>query len=207
MAEPIELETERLFLRQWRPADLKPFAVLNADSRVMEFFPSPLKHAESDALADRCQSLIKRRGWGLWAVESKATQEFIGFVGLHTPSVDLPFSPCVEVGWRLGFQHWHKGFASEAARAALCFGFRDLSLREIVSFTAIRNIRSRGVMERLGMRSSGTFDHPQVPEGSGLRQHCLYRLSSDSYAEQNRHQVNLDLSRCCAEPGVVPGRR
>ena len=91
MIELIEFETERLRLRQWKPADREPFAALNADSRVMEFFPSPLTRTESDAMADRCQLLIKERGWGFWAAESKATQEFIGFVGLHTPSAELPF--------------------------------------------------------------------------------------------------------------------
>ena len=181
MIELIEFETERLRLRQWKPADREPFAALNADSRVMEFFPSPLTRTESDAMADRCQLLIKERGWGFWAAESKATQEFIGFVGLHTPSAELPFSPCVEVGWRLGFQHWGKGFASEAANGALHVGFQLLGLREIVSFTTLRNVRSRAVMERLGMQASGTFYHPQVPESSGLRQHCLYRLSSNSH--------------------------
>lgn len=182
---PIEFETERLFLRQWRPADREPFAALNADSKVMQFFPAPLTRVESDAMADRCQSLIEERGWGFWAAETKATQEFIGFVGLHTPSAELPFSPCVEVGWRLAFQHWGKGFASEAAREAIRVGFHLLGLREIVSFTTVRNFRSRAVMERLGMQAAGTFEHPQVPEGSSLRLHCLYRLPRDHYnAEQ-----------------------
>jgi len=177
MADLIEFETERLRLRQWLPADREPFAALNSDSRVMEFFPSFLTRAESDAMADRCQSLIKERGWGFWAAEYKATREFIGFVGLHTPSTELPFSPCVEVGWRLAFQHWGKGFATEAASEALRVGFHLLHLREIVSFTTLGNRRSRAVMERLGMWESGTFEHPHVPESSGLRQHCLYRLS------------------------------
>ena len=181
MVEVIEVETERLRLRQWKPSDRMPFSALNADSRVMEFFPSPLTSVESDAMADRCQSLIKERGWGFWAAEAKATQEFIGFVGLHTPSAELPFSPCVEVGWRLAFQHWGKGFASEAAREAIRVGFQLLGLREIVSFTTVRNLRSRAVMERLGMQASGTFEHPQVPESSGLRQHCLYRLARSSH--------------------------
>jgi RimJ/RimL family protein N-acetyltransferase len=182
MAHLIEFETERLRLRQWKPSDREPFAMLNADPKVMEFFPSPLTRMESDAMADRCQSLLEERGWGFWAAESRATQEFIGFVGLHTPSAELPFSPCVEVGWRLGIRHWGKGFASEAARGALRVGFELLSLSEIVSFTALCNVRSRRVMERLGMRASGTFVHPHVPEGSGLRQHWLYRLSSDGHA-------------------------
>jgi RimJ/RimL family protein N-acetyltransferase len=142
MVELIEVETERLRLRQWKSSDRGPFAALNADSKVMEFFPSLLTRAESDAMADRCQSLIEKRGWGFWAVEAKTTQEFIGFVGLHVPSAELPFSPCVEVGWRLAFQHWGKGFASEAAREALRVGFELLGLREIVSFTTVRNLNA-----------------------------------------------------------------
>ena len=182
MVEIIEFETERLRLRQWKPADRVAFAALNADARVMEFFPSPLTRTESDAMADRCQSLIAELGWGFWAVECKTSHEFIGFVGLHTPSAELPFSPCVEIGWRLAFHHWGKGFASEAAREVLRVGFQLLCLREIVSFTTLDNLRSRAVMERLGMKESGTFEHPQVPEGSGLRQHFLYRLSGGSHA-------------------------
>ncbi|MDT0497619.1 GNAT family N-acetyltransferase [Algiphilus sp. W345] len=182
MANLIEFETERLLLRQWLPADREPFAALNSDSKVMEYFPTLLTRAESDAMADRCQSLIEERGWGFWAAECKASQEFIGFVGLHTPSAELPFSPCVEVGWRLAFQHWGKGFATEAASEALRVGFQVLQLEEIVSFTTLGNHRSRAVMERLGMRQAGTFEHPHVPENTGLRQHFLYRLSGASHA-------------------------
>lgn len=181
MTDPIEFETERLFLRQWVPADREPFAAMNADSRVMEFFPARLTRAESDAIADRCESVIRERGWGFWAAELKASREFIGFVGLHTPSAELPFSPCVEIGWRLSFSHWGKGLASEAARGALRVGFTSLGLNEIVSFTAVRNSRSRAVMERLNMCKSGTFEHPQVPEVSSLRLHYLYRLSRALY--------------------------
>ena len=176
MTHPIEFETERLVLRQWTPADREPFAALNADPRVMACFPSRLTRAESDAIADRCKALIRARGWGFWAAELKASREFIGFVGLHTPSAELPFAPCVEIGWRLAFSHWGQGLASEAARAALRVGFTALGLDEIVSFTAVGNARSKAVMERLNMREAGTFEHPQVPEGNPLRLHCLYRL-------------------------------
>ena len=181
MADLIEFETERLILRQWRPVDREPFAAMNADSRVMEFFPNELTSAESDAMAARCESLIRERGWGFWAAELKASGQFIGFVGLHTPSAELPFSPCVEIGWRLSFEHWGKGLASEAARGALRVGFVTLGLPEIVSFTAVVNRRSRAVMERLSMRESGTFEHPHMPEDSSLRLHCLYRLSRHHY--------------------------
>ncbi len=168
-------------MRQWKPADREPFAALNADPLVMEFFPARLTRAESDAIADRCESLIRERGWGFWATELKTSREFIGFVGLHTPSPELPFSPCVEIGWRLSYQHWGKGLASEAARSALGVGFASLGLDEIVSFTAIQNARSRAVMKKLGMLESGAFEHPHVPEASSLRPHYLYRLPRAHY--------------------------
>lgn len=178
MVELVEFDTERLRLRQWCAADREPFAALNAEPKVMEFFPVLLNRIESDAMADRCQALIAERGWGLWAVETRTTHEFIGFVGLHTPAPELPFSPCVEVGWRLASKHWGKGFATEAARRALRVGFERLGLTEIVSFTSVGNIRSRAVMQRLGMlETEKTFEHPNVPVGSVLRKHCLYRLS------------------------------
>lgn len=182
MAELIEVETERLRLRQWRLSEREPFAALNADPRVMEFFPSMLTRAESDVMADRCQLLIEERGWGFWAAECKATGEFVGYVGVHIPSAELPISPCVEIGWRLAFCHWGKGFASEAAREALHIGFHRLGLKEIVSFSAVGNLRSRAVMERLGMRDSGTFENPHAPEESGFRTLCLYRLAYDTHA-------------------------
>lgn len=178
----IESGTARLLLRQWRPSDRIPFAQLNADPRVMEFFPSPLTRDKSDVLADRCESLIGEQGWGLWAVELKRDGSFMGFVGLNAPTAALPFSPCTEVGWRLAFDYWGHGFATEAAREALRIGFEVLGLVEIVSFTAVANRRSRAVMERLGMRQSQLFEHPSVPVGSPLREHCLYRLSRASHA-------------------------
>lgn len=182
MAELIEFETDRLLLRQWIPSDRRPFAVLNADPEVMKYFPSPLNRAESDAMADRCEALIEERGWGFWAAELKDGVPFIGFVGLHVPSADLPFSPCIEIGWRLAGAFWGKGFATEAAQAALRAGFEVLKLPEIVSFTPVTNTRSRAVMERLGMQlDSATFEHPGVPLESGLREHCLYRLGRERW--------------------------
>ena len=182
MAELIEFDTERLRLRQWCAADRKPFAALNADTKVMEFYPSPLDRAASIAMAVRCESLIAERGWGFWAVELKQTREFIGFVGLHTPTPKLPFSPCVEIGWRLTLQHWGKGFATEATRGALRVGFESLGLPEIVSFTAVRNLRSRAVMEKLGLQEvTETFEHPSLPVDSAFREHCLYRLSREQW--------------------------
>jgi RimJ/RimL family protein N-acetyltransferase len=182
MAELIELETERLRLRQWIESDRDPFARLNADPRVMEFFPSILDRATSDAMIDRLQTKIIEKGWGFWAVESKQDKQFIGFVGLEIPKADLPFSPCVEIGWRLAFEYWGKGYATEAAKAALKVGFDRLELPEIVSFTTIDNHRSSAVMERLGMnRDAETFEHSALPPGHSLREHCLYRLSRERW--------------------------
>ncbi len=182
MTEIIEFDTDRLHLRQWIEADKEPFAALNADERVMEYFPNRLDRAASDAMVDRLRSSIIDRGWGWWAVELKDDKKFIGTVGLGIPKADLPFSPCVEIAWRLAFPHWHKGYASEAARGALEVGFNRLCLPEIVSFTAINNQRSRAVMERIGMiQADETFGHPSVPIDSPLREHCLYRLSRDEW--------------------------
>ena len=178
----LEFETQRLLLRQWRSTDREPWAALNADPVVMAHFPALLSREQSDALAQRCHQFIEERGWGPWATEVKATREFIGVVGLHIPQEDLPLSPCVEILWRLARAHWHQGFATEAARGALHRGFEVLRLPEIVSFTVPSNIRSRAVMERLGMRmDEGTFEHPGVPEGHPLRTHCSYRLSGDAW--------------------------
>jgi RimJ/RimL family protein N-acetyltransferase len=184
MGKLIEFDTQRLRLRQWRQADREPFASINADPKVMEFFPSLLDRAESDVMADRCQSLIAEYGWGLWAVEKRNTGQFMGFVGLHVPIAELPFSPCVEIGWRLASRYWGDGFATEAARGALRVGFELIGLPEVVSFTAVRNVRSLAVMERLGMRKSpASFEHPGVPLGSKLREHYLYRLSCEQWRE------------------------
>ena len=143
---------------------------------------SILDRATSDAMIDRLQAKIADRGWGFWAVESKQDKQFIGFVGLEIPTADLPFSPCVEIGWRLAFEYWGKGYATEAAKAALKVGFDRLELPEIVSFTATINHRSSAVMERLGMnREPETFEHPNLTVGHPLREHYLYRLSREKW--------------------------
>jgi RimJ/RimL family protein N-acetyltransferase len=179
---PASLSTERLLLRQWRPGDRAPFAALNADRRVMEYFPSPLASADSDALAERCERALSARGWGLWAVEIPGRAPFIGFIGLATAGPGLPCSGLVEVGWRLAAPHWGQGYASEGARAALGHAFDVLDLTEIVSFTATVNRRSQAVMERVGMhRDAIEFEHPRVPEESPLRRHVLYWLSRDDW--------------------------
>jgi RimJ/RimL family protein N-acetyltransferase len=190
MSELIEFETERLLLRQWRDADKAPFAAINADPRLMQYFPARLDRAQSDAQWGELQNHIDYNGFGIWAVEEKATRTLIGGVGLQIPSPDLPVFPCVEIAWRLGTDHWGKGFATEAARGALRVGFDELGLPEIVSFTSTGNLRSRELMKRLGMRDTGeTFDHPKVPEGHPVRKHCLYFLSRKQWRAANPPQV------------------
>lgn len=181
----IELTTERLRLRQWRDSDLEPFAALNADPRVMEHFPATLTRAESDAVVERFATLIGKRGWGFWAAELSATGTCIGFIGLHAQPAEFPVGPCIEIGWRLAQDQWGKGLASEGARAALQTGFRTLGFDEIVSFTATTNLRSAAVMQRLGMHPDGTFEHPLLPRGHGLRTHLLYRLRRDQFEADN----------------------
>lgn len=178
----IEPETERLKLRQWRFSDFASFAELNADPRVMQFFPETLARQSSDKMAKRCHQLINENGWGFWAVELKSSQEFIGFVGLNRPQVELPFSPCVEVGWRLHYRFWHKGYATEAGRAAINMAFEKLLLERVVSFTARINSPSRRVMERLGMQNTNqNFKHPAVPQGHDLEEHVLYEMTRKNW--------------------------
>lgn len=178
-AEAPRLITPRLVLRPWRAEDLEPFARLNSDERATRYLLHRLTHAQSDALVARIEAHFEREGFGLWAVEVPGVAPFVGAVGLLVPSFTAAFTPCVEVGWRLAPDYWGRGFASEAARAALNFGFDTAGLDEIVSFTVPANERSRAAMQRLGMMHSPSddFDHPLVPPDHALRRHMLYRLS------------------------------
>jgi RimJ/RimL family protein N-acetyltransferase len=170
--------TARTVLRRWRPEDLAPFAALNADAEVMRHFPAVLSRAESDALAGRIEEQFARHGFGLWALELPGVP-FAGYVGLSVPRFEAAFTPCVEIGWRLARDHWGHGYACEAAGAVLAFGFEQLGLPEIVSFTVPANTRSRRVMERIEMTRDPAEDflHPLLPEGHPLRRHVLYRKS------------------------------
>lgn len=183
MSVPL-LRTERLVLRAWCDDDLEPFARMNADPAVMEHFPSTYSRADSDAQAERIQRHFAERGFGYWALEVPGEMRFAGFVGLAVPNFEPPFAtttPCVEIGWRLATAAWGKGYATEAAREALAYGFERLELEEVVSFTAVENTRSWRVMEKIGMTRSPDedFDHPRVPEGHRVRRHVLYRVSRE----------------------------
>jgi RimJ/RimL family protein N-acetyltransferase len=172
------LTTPRLVLRRFREPDREPFARLNADPQVMRHFPARLDRAQSDALADRIDAAFETFGYGLWAVERTADGAFLGFTGLAAASFEAHFTPCVEIGWRLAAEAWGQGYATEAATAAMTYGFESAGLHEIVSFTTPANMPSRHVMERLGMHRDPTddFDNPHLPEGHPLRRHVLYRL-------------------------------
>jgi RimJ/RimL family protein N-acetyltransferase len=165
--------------------DRPAFARLNADPRVVEFLPGPLSRQESDARADRIEAHFQRHGFAQWAVEIPGIAPFAGFIGLSIPSFEAAFTPCVEIGWRLDADYWNRGYATEGARAALAFGFKWLQLEEIVSFTVPANVRSRRVMEKIGMTHSAgeDFDHPSLPEGHPLRRHVLYRLCRHDFRE------------------------
>jgi RimJ/RimL family protein N-acetyltransferase len=178
MTLPQEIHTDRLHLRRWRLDDRVLFARLNANPQVMEFFPALLSREESDAVADRIELHFRTHGFGLWAVEIPGVTSFAGFIGLAIPRIETAFTPCVEIGWRLDADYWNRGYATEGARAALDFGFNSLQLQEILSYTVPANVRSRRVMEKIGMVHSPTedFDHPLLPEGHPLRRHVLYRL-------------------------------
>lgn len=176
------LLTERLMLRAFWDDDFARFAEINADPEVMRYFVKPLNRQESDALIARIMMHFAKHGFGLWAVEAPGgVSPLIGMVGLSTVPADLPCAPAVEIGWRLGRQWWGRGYATEAARAALRDGVERCGIKHFVSFTAVINTPSRAVMERLGMTRDPAedFDHPRVPEGHPLRRHVLYRITAD----------------------------
>lgn len=181
------VSTSRLFLREWNDSDRRPYAELNADAEVMRHFPSTLTAQQSDEMVDRIVSGWIDRGFGLWAVERVDTAELIGFVGLLSPAWQAPFTPCVEVGWRLARRHWGQGFAPEAAIAALEWGFANVDLPhdEILSFTTERNVKSRRVMEKIGMvhDAAADFDHPLLPDWVE-RRHVLYRIDRQRFGER-----------------------
>lgn len=181
------ITTERLILRPWKNEDFLPFAEMNADPRVREFFPSVQTTEESDAVVRHFQATYNRDGFCMFAAELIATAEFAGFIGLQTmnfvvPSVD---QPAVEIGWRLSHRHWGKGLATEGARAVIRYAFLTLHLREVVAITVPANLRSRRVMEKIGMQHLHEldFDHPNIPEGHPLRAHVLYVLKKDASIE------------------------
>lgn len=185
------IETPRLLLRTWTTQDLDPYWKLNQDSRVLEFLPGPLSKDEVAVFIDKMEKSFSANRYMLWAVEEKHSGELMGFVGLSSPAWEAAFTPCVEIGWRLGSAYWEKGYATEGALAVLTYGFDELGLTEIVSFTVPENVRSRRVMEKIGMTREfkGDFSHPKLPLDHRLSKHVLYRLSR----EKMPHNIDLKV--------------
>lgn len=177
------IETPRLILRDWRDADIEPWCALCADPRVMQFFPKTSDHAESRASAAVMRSRVETEGYGWWAVEVKGGQPFAGVIALQKVPGEMPFAPAMEVGWRLAFDLWGRGLATEGALGALGFAFERLECDEIVAFTAAINLRSQRVMEKLGMQHdlAHDFKHPKLPAGHPLQNHVLYRLRRGAF--------------------------
>lgn len=215
LPSPLEFDTDRLSLRVWQDRHRAAFAAMNRDPEVMQHFPALLTAEQTDAGIDAARAQFAGRGWANWAVEVRAAASaahgsadlsgaeggrFIGFVGLSVPRHTLPFSPCVEIGWRLQRDAWGHGYATEAARACLRVAFETLGLDEVVSFTTRANLRSRAVMERIGLHNAHQdFEHPAVPEGHPQRLHVLYRISRAQWRAQGRAQ------QANAHPGPTDG--
>lgn len=177
------LTTPRLLLRRWTEADFEPFAAMNADPRVMEYFSSSvLSRERSEAFFLAIQEHFDRYGFGFWAIERRGQPGLIGFTGLSHVTFEAPFTPAVEIGWRIAAEHWGNGFAPEAAMASLRFAFESLGLDQVIAFTAVDNRKSRRVMEKIGMLRdpAGDFDHPRVEPGHPLRRHVLYRARPET---------------------------
>ncbi|HEV8052764.1 MAG TPA: GNAT family N-acetyltransferase [Parachlamydiaceae bacterium] len=181
------MKTERLILRPWCDDDLEPFAKMNADPRVREYFPRVLTSKESDESVRWFSAHIQKSGWGFWAASLVDSGEFIGFIGLQNAQPLANFAPAVEIGWRLAQEHWGRGYATEGARAALKYGFDTLNLEEIVSYTALDNYRSRHVMEKIGMfhNPAEDFDYLKFPDGHPLRRHVIYRLAKSEWCSKS----------------------
>lgn len=187
MANPVELHTARLVLRNWRDEDRAPFARIGADPEVMRYFPSLLTREASDQFIDTAHAHIAEHGWGFWAVELRATGELIGFTGLRGDT-GLPVPPGLEAGWRVASEHWRRGYASEGALACLGFAFERLGEERVLAVTALSNLPSQAVMRKIGMRClpEREFDHPRVPAGHALQRHCLYAIERGAWTAPAR---------------------
>ena len=176
------ISTERLGLRLWQPEDFIPFAEMGRDRDVMEYFPSLLTNDETKTMMQRIENHFVKHGFGLYAVETKASKQFIGYTGFMVPSFESFFTPCIEIGWRLHRSAWGKGYATEAAKACLLYGFATLQFDKVYSFTSLINARSEKVMQKIGMQKIGEFNHPKIVEGDRLCRHVLYISSSNHFS-------------------------
>ncbi len=181
MNKKYQFESERLGFRLWSDEDSMPFSRMNSNSQVMQYFPKALNKEESDKLIHRIMNHFNDYGYGLWAVDIKDTDEFIGFIGFSTATFESDFTPCVEIGWRLDNRYWNKGYATEGANKCLEYGFNHLGLSDIFSFTATMNKPSINVMKKIGLKEQGTFLHPNLDVDHPLRPHVLYKIDKKAY--------------------------
>lgn len=190
LEELLMIETKRLILRQWREEDLDCFVKLNADPRVMEYFPAVKTLEESVKEYEAILEHFKKHGYGWWAVSERDKMNFIGFIGLRYIDFPASFTPAVEVAWRLAYDYWGKGYATEGARASLRYGFERLNLSDIIAVTSAHNLRSKAVMKRIGMQHDPRhdFDHPKLPKDHKLSRHVFYRIKLEEW--QQLHELS-----------------
>lgn len=174
--------TSRLKFRNWQDLDIEIFVSMNMNAAVMEFFPSVYSRDETIKSIDRIKRSFDINGFGLYALEKIEDSSFIGFTGFSIPRFESFFTPCVEIGWRLSFADWNQGFATEAAKACIDFGFSRLAFNVIHSFTSVLNVKSMHIMKKIGMHFAGTFDHPLIADGNKLKPHVIYRLDKENYS-------------------------
>lgn len=181
MADSYLIKTERLGLRNWESKDLDPMATINADPEVMEFFPKRATKKETALFIKRMQENYNDHGFCYFAVDVLATNEFIGFVGLLKQTYESPFTPCVDIGWRLKKSSWGKGYATEGAKACLEYGFHELGLESIYSVASVINTKSTNVMRKIGMTKLLEFDHPKILNFKKIKRCEVYRLLAEEH--------------------------
>jgi ribosomal-protein-alanine N-acetyltransferase len=173
----VYFETQRLVFRDWKEQDILEFRIMNKDIRVMKYFTQTLTDQETDRFYNIIKDEFTNYGYGLYAVETKTNSEFIGFIGFHWANFNAQFTPCIEIGWRLKYEAWGNGYATEGAKACLKYGFEKLKFNKIYSFTSKINGQSESVMKKIGMVKIEDFEHPNIIEGNPLREHVLYSIS------------------------------
>jgi ribosomal-protein-alanine N-acetyltransferase len=184
------ISTPRLGLRRWIDTDIDPFKAMNKDAEVMRYFPRILTDNETHEMVNRISSHFDKNKFGLFAVENKLTKQFIGYTGFAAPSFESFFTPCIEIGWRFQRAAWGHGFATEAAKACLNYGFGILGFDKVVSFTSTINLRSENVMKRIWMTKTGEFDHPNIDSHSILCRHLLYEITSNRWMDLSEGTTN-----------------
>lgn len=173
----IYIETPRLILRDWKEEDIQPFAGMNKSPDVMRYFLNPLSEEESFGFYTRIRQEFSDYGYGLYALEEKATGIFMGYTGFHHILFDADFAQGVEIGWRIDNAYWNRGYATEAALACLQYAKEHLPFKTVWSFTSLPNKSSERVMQKIGMERVKTFFHPSLPDGHPLKEHVLYKIS------------------------------